>query len=232
MRAMRDLVIGSCEEHTACRALTRARAEQQTLGNFEDPRLTELLQAKARAYQELQERNAGLLDWYRTTSFVLTGHTASTRRLHPNDFPAQPTLSSSVFGEDCLPELTTSIDPFFVKLDGCYAPAWGVFWEWVMTGALKKWLPAADSLEKSLALLRKRELQIVSQKWADTADVDRFELLRAWLSRPGAIYPARVAGSGDVAGLPPVSEAAPIHRQLRVRHHHFSLPILQFPARS
>jgi hypothetical protein len=194
-----------------------ARRNANMLGDFEDPTLAEALQAKSRAYQELQQRNAGLLDWYRLVSFALTGHTASTRL--KEELPTQPTLSSSVFGVDCLPELTTSIDPFFVQLDGLCAPAWGVFWEWVLTGALKEWLPKADSLEQSLELLRKRELRVVSQQWDSTADADRFELLRGWLSGPGAIYPARVAGLRKAADLPPVSQAAPINRQLRVRHH-------------
>ncbi|GAQ87406.1 hypothetical protein KFL_003500170, partial [Klebsormidium nitens] len=222
-KALDLLVRGQSAEQFASVSLNNAEREaaqrRNRLGNYQDNTLLELEQRvrqELAAYQDLQRGNAGLLDWYRTTSFVLTGHTASIRPLLQSEYPSQATLDSSVFGADCLEELTSSTAPFFVKFDGWVGPAWGIFWDWVLTGGLKQWLPEADSLGRSLELLRDRELGAVLQQWEDTRDGDRFQLLKSWLSGPGAIFPARVAGMVGEATLPPVSETAPIHRQLRV----------------
>lgn len=127
-------------------------------------------------------------------------------------------MDSAVFGVDCLEELTKSMEPFFVRFNrGWVGLAWGIFWEWALTGGLNKWLPSAKSLDRSLELLRERELRAVRQQWESTEESEWFALLTGWLSGPGAIFPARVTGIVGVADLPPVSETAPVHKQLRVR---------------
>jgi hypothetical protein len=99
---------------------------------------------RASYLDDVVQQQSSLLDWYRSTSFVLTGHTACVKRMGEFAFPATQTLQASVFGEE--EQLRENISPFFAQLtssDGTQvvAPAWGVLMAWVEAGGLTDWLP-------------------------------------------------------------------------------------------
>lgn len=86
--ALNLLVRGQSAERFASSSLTRAEREaaqrRRILGNYQDSTLLELEETareELAVYQSVQRANSGLLDWYRATSFALTGHMASIRRL-------------------------------------------------------------------------------------------------------------------------------------------------------
>lgn len=140
-------------EHTAYHQLQRATEERFSYlirsGGFSDTTLDSLevdLHEKQTAYADLLCNNRGVLDWYRSTSFFLTGHTASTQRMGQFEFAAARTLESSAFGDNCLDRLKEDTSPFFVSIptteeEQVFAPVWGVFMAWVSTGGLQQWLP-------------------------------------------------------------------------------------------
>eukprot|EP00243_Klebsormidium_subtile_P009412 TRINITY_DN468_c0_g2_i1.p1 TRINITY_DN468_c0_g2~~TRINITY_DN468_c0_g2_i1.p1 ORF type:complete len:220 (+),score=24.37 TRINITY_DN468_c0_g2_i1:100-660(+) len=154
------------------------------------------------------QQQSNLLDWYRSTSFVLTGHMASVKRMAGY--------------LDCdKAQLRGDTDPFFAQLtttDGAQvaAPAWGALMAWVETGALADWLPQADSWDGALELLRRREVGRLWSTWDLTPASDRPRLLKSWMEGPSAVYPTTVPNmSYPYDCLPPVHREAAIHTQIR-----------------
>eukprot|EP00243_Klebsormidium_subtile_P013423 TRINITY_DN881_c0_g1_i9.p1 TRINITY_DN881_c0_g1~~TRINITY_DN881_c0_g1_i9.p1 ORF type:complete len:551 (+),score=93.44 TRINITY_DN881_c0_g1_i9:26-1654(+) len=225
---MYKLGVGQSLEHSAKLKLHRAKLaynrRRSTLGDFTDETLQNLeaeVEDKQFDFDNLLFANRGLLDWYRSTSFFLTGRTTSTVCMGDTEYPAVNPLEASLFGVDCLPTLQEDTSPFFgvIGMDDnthVFAPMWGMLMAWVAQGGLQEWLPQADSFEESLRLLREREIEKVWDIWASTPEGDRAALLKGWMEGPGAVYPAMVANmQTPPVGLPPVHEEAPIHAQLR-----------------
>ncbi|GAQ92729.1 hypothetical protein KFL_011110030 [Klebsormidium nitens] len=225
---MYKLGVGQSLEHTAKLRLHRAKLaydrRRATLGDFTDETLQNLEDEafeKQFDYDDLLLANRGLLDWYRSTSFFLTGRTTSTACMGGMEYPAVNTLEASLFGADCLPTLQEDTSPFFgvIGVDDksqVFAPVWGMLMAWVAQGGLQEWLPQAESFEESLRLLREREIKKVWDIWASTPNADSAALLKGWMEGPGAVFPAMVANmQSPPVGLPPVHEEAAIHAQLR-----------------
>jgi hypothetical protein len=154
---MHALGVGQSLEHTAKLKLHRAKLacdrRQATLGDFADETLLNLedeVEDKQNDYDDLLRANRGLLDWYRSTSFFLTGRTASTTSMGIMEYSAVNPLEAKVFGVDCLEPLQEDTSPFFAQIgteDGehVFAPVWGLLMAWAGQGGLQQWLPQVSS---------------------------------------------------------------------------------------
>lgn len=152
-KSMYNLGVGFSLEHTAFQKLQQAQEacirRKAFLGNFTDATLQSLesyLLEKEREYEDMLFDNRGLLDWYRSTSFVLTGHTASTTFMGDYQYSAVRTLEASIFGRDCLEKLQEDTSSFFASIGSTVGetmvlPAWGLLMAWVEKGGLQEWLP-------------------------------------------------------------------------------------------
>lgn len=94
--ALDALCKGQVQERVASLSLCKAEGQvaqrRNMLGDYQDNpllRLEEAVREDRAIYKEVQQKNAGLLDFYRTTSFALTGHTAATRPIIAAEYPLQ-----------------------------------------------------------------------------------------------------------------------------------------------
>lgn len=150
---MYKLGVGQSLEHSAKLKLHRAKLaydrRRSTLGDFTDETLQNLedeVEDKQFDFDNLLFANRGLLDWYRSTSFFLTGRTTSTACMGDTEYPAVNPLEATLFGVDSLPALQEDTSQFFgvIGMDDnthVFAPMWGMMMAWVAQGGLQEWLP-------------------------------------------------------------------------------------------
>lgn len=150
---MHELGLGQSLEYTAKMKLHRAKLaydrRRASLGDFADETLLNLeaeLDEKQSDCDDLLRANRGLLDWYRSTSFFLTGRTTSTACMGKAEYSAVNPLEASVFGVDCLNTLQEDTSPFFAQIETAegtrlFVPVWGLLMAWTRNGGLQQWLP-------------------------------------------------------------------------------------------